>query len=160
MALRDWPSYVGEVRSNYRGTAILMALGQSQTPDLRQGEMVRWHTPNAGIMRHVRDAPGFVGLTAESMVANLWTLGNQPRYISDPLVIKVFSTGIHELLGVDGDTYPHGQIVYMAGTDTQAITTIAGGGLPIGKVYLLNLAPKSGAVRIPVLIDEYTKNPV
>jgi hypothetical protein len=30
----------------------------------------------------------------------------------------------------------------------------------VGKVWLPNLLPKSGAVRVPVLIDEYTKNPV
>ncbi len=102
MALRDWPSNVGEVRSNYRGTPILMRLGTTQVQDLRQGEMVRWSAADNGILRHVRNQSGFVGLTAESQVTNTWT----------------------------------------------------------GKVWLPNLSPKSGAVRIPVLIDDYTKAPL
>lgn len=47
------------------------------------------------------------------------------------------------------------------GADSQTITTVAGtGGVKVGKVWLPNRAPKSGTVRVPVLIDEYTKSAV
>jgi hypothetical protein len=113
MALRDWPSYCGEVRSNYRGTPILMRHGTTQAQDLRQGEMVRWSASDNGIVRHVRNQAGFAGLTAESQVSNLWTLGSQPRFVPDPVLVKVFTSGLHELLGTDAETYNHGVEVYM-----------------------------------------------
>jgi hypothetical protein len=159
MAIRDWPSYVGKVRSNARGTPILMRLGTTQAQDIRQGELVRWSASDNGIVRHVRDQ-SVVGLTAESQVSNLWTLGTQPRFTPDPVLVKVFTSGLHELVGTDGETYNHGVEVYM-GSDSQTITTVAGvGGVKVGKVWLPNPAPKVGAVRVPILIDEYTKAPV
>jgi predicted RecA/RadA family phage recombinase len=137
-----------------------MRLGTTQAQDLRQGELVRWSASDNGVVRHVRDQAGFAGVTKESQVSNLWNLGNQPRYVPDPVLVSVFTSGIHEMLGTDGEEYAHGAEVYM-GSDSQTITTDAGvGGVKIGKVWLPNLAPKSGAVRVPILIDDYTKNPV
>jgi hypothetical protein len=145
------------VRSNARGTPILYKLGTTQAQDLRQGELVRWSASDNGIVRHVRDQSGFAGLTAESQVSNTWTLVNQQRFVPDPVLVKVFTSGLQELVGTDAETYEHGVEVYM-GADSQTITNLAGvGGVKVGKVWLTNLAPKSGAVRVPVLIDEYTK---
>jgi hypothetical protein len=144
MTIRDWPSYVGEVRSNARGAPILMRLGTTQAQDLGQGELVRWSAAANGVVRHVRDQSGFAGLTAESQVSHTGTLGNQPRFVPDPVLVKVFTSGLHELMGVDGETYNHGVEVYM-GSDSQTITIVAGvGGVKIGKVWLPN-SPRSRA---------------
>jgi hypothetical protein len=138
----------------------LCRLGTTQAQDLRHGELVRWSAADNGIVRHVRDQAGFAGAAKESQVSNLWNLGNQPRFVPDPVLLSVYTSGIHEFLGTDTETYNHGAEVYM-GADSQTITTVAGvGGVTIGKVWLPNLSPKSGAVRIPILIDEYARNPV
>jgi hypothetical protein len=55
-------------------------------------------------------------------------------------------------------TFDEPGIVYMAG-DTQTVTPGVGGE-KIGRLHLPNLAANVGAVRVPILIDEFTKAPV
>lgn len=126
--------------------------------DLVNGEFAAWDNTNKTLVRFVRDATAgpFVGITRDSLVG-IQKLGNQPQLLAafqNPC--SVFSTGVHSLLGSAGQTYVHSTPVYMAGTDSQKITTVAGGGTQIGTVHLPDGSTLSGAVRVPVLIDEFT----
>jgi hypothetical protein len=160
--VRDWPTLIGAGRPSGRaGTPIWYPLG-NQAADLRQGELVRYAAgPPAGVVRMVRDAPGFAGLVAESQVSTMWGLGNQPR-ATPPEQVRVWSTGIHELVAASGETFTHGVLVYMAGLDTQRVTVTAGvGGLPVGRVHLPNqparVGDTAGTVRVPIMIDDFAK---
>jgi predicted RecA/RadA family phage recombinase len=128
--------------------------------DLVEGEFVAWDATNKVLVRYVRDgsAGKFAGISKDS-VAGIQKLGNQAALqgaFQNPC--EVFTTGVHELLGAQGQTYKHGDVVYMNGTDTQLITTTAGSpaGVAIGTVHLPDGSTKTGSVRVPVLIDEFT----
>lgn len=126
--------------------------------DLVNGEFVAWDNTNKTLVRFVRDASAgpFVGISRDSLVG-IQNLGNQPALLSNfQKVFSVFTSGIHSLLGTAAQTYVHATPVYMAGTDSQKITTVAGGGTQIGTVHLPDGSTLTGAVRVPVLIDEYT----
>ena len=71
---------------------------------------------------------------------------------------SVFTSGVHELLGLSGDTYLHGDAVYMNATSTIQITKTQGaGGVQVGAVFLPDGTSRVGQVRVPVLIDAFTK---
>lgn len=120
-----------------------------------QGEMMAYDTTNERVLRFVRTgtAGRFVGISRDS-AAGMKKLGNQPALALTEL--SVFTTGVHELVGTAADVYGQGDPVFMSGTDTQKITKTAAGGTQVGTVH--NPLNKSivGAVRVPVLIDEFT----
>lgn len=128
--------------------------------DLHQGEMVAWDSTNKTLVRFVRDnsAGDFVGISMDDLVG-IQKLGNQTALLAayqNPF--EVFSTGVHELMGVQGVTYKHGDLVYMYSTDTQSVTGTQGSpaGVAVGTVHLPDGSTKVGQVRVPVLIDEFT----
>jgi len=153
---RDLYTYLKDVRPRGDGTAIpykpLAAL-----VDLCMGELVGWDADDKALVRFTRDGATnvkFVGISRDSQVG-MARLGNYPALALKE--ISVFSTGVHSLLGTAAETYVHGTIVYMSGTDTQKITTVVGvGGVAIGTVHLPDGSTLTGAVLVPVLIDEYT----
>lgn len=124
------------------------------------GEFMAWDNTNKTLVRFVRDgsAGPFVGVSKTDLVG-IQSLGNQtPLVAAFQNPFEVFTTGIHLLQGAAGQTYKHGDVVYMNGTDTQAITTTAGSpaGVAIGTVNLPDGSTLTGVVLVPVLIDEYT----
>ncbi len=132
--------------------------------NLVEGEFVAWDNTNKTLVRFVRDgsAGKFVGISKTDLVS-IQSLGNQPALVAafqNPF--EVFTTGIHTVQGAAGQSYVHGQAVYMNGTDTQAITTTSGSpaGVQIGTVHLPDGSTVTGAVNVPVLIDEYTTTQV
>lgn len=150
-------TFLKDLRPYGQGTPIgyLTAL-----TNLVEGEFVAWDNTNKTLVRFVRDgsAGPFVGISKTDLV-QIQSLGNQPALVAafqNPF--EVFSTGVHTLQGAPGQSYAHAQAVYMRGTDTQAITTTSGSpaGVQIGTVHLPDGSTLTGAVNIPVLIDEYT----
>lgn len=128
--------------------------------DAVEGEFMAWDSTNKTLVRFVRDgsAGDFVGISKDDL-KGIQKLGNQAALqaaFQNPF--EVFTTGIHELVGVQGQTYKHGDLVYMYSTDTQSITSTAGSpaGVAVGTVHLPDGSTKTGQVRVPVLIDEFT----
>lgn len=126
--------------------------------DIAQGEFVTWDGTNRVLVRFVRDGSQgpFVGITRDSALA-VKKLGNQAAL--GPIELAVFTTGVHLLTGSVGDTYAHGDKVYMPGSppDTQKISKTQGtGGIQIGIVHLPQGNTLAGAVDVPVLIDNFT----
>lgn len=158
--MTDYYTYKGDLRPYGHGTPIAYryleaAFSVGQEPE--QGEMMAWDSTNDRIVRFVRDgsAGRFVGISRDS-ARSLKGLGNNAALT--PTEFSVFTTGIHELLGIVGETYQHGEPVYMDATSTISITRVAGGGTQIGTVHNPQHRTLSGNVRVPVLIDEYTIN--
>jgi hypothetical protein len=122
------------------------------------GWIVGWDTDTKTLVKFVRDGAGnvkYVGVAADSLVG-IRTLGNNPAL--DPDMCSVFTSGVHALLGTSAETYVHGTEVYMdnVGTNAERITTAVGtGGIKVGSVWLPNGGSLTGAVRVPVLIDNY-----
>lgn len=157
--MTDFYTYKGDLRPWGGGTPIAYNVDPDLSPAFNQGEMAAWDPGALTLVRWIRDGSGgikFAGVTRDSQ-SGIQKLGNQPALKSflDPL--SVFSTGIHELLGVSGVTYTHGAAVYMSGTDTTAVTTSQNvTSVQVGTVHLPDGSSKVGAVRVPVLIDQYT----
>jgi len=150
----DFYTYRGDLRPNGNGTPVAYKYS-ALTPDLSQGEMVAWNATGNVLARFQRTAPSkFVGITRDSAIG-MAKLGNQPALAL--IDVSVFTTGIHELIGTSAEVYAHGQAVYMSGTDTTKITKTAAGGVQVGTVHLPQGNTLTGAVRVPILIDEYTK---
>jgi hypothetical protein len=144
--------------SQQSGHTHLLPSGTSQPADLRQGELVRWSTADNGIVRHVRDQAGIRRRDEGKPGVEPVDAGQpetfRPRSRRRPHLHHRHS----ELLGTDGETYSHGLEVYM-GSDTQTVTVAPGvGGVKVGGVHLPNAPSRVGAVRIPMLIDEYTRS--
>lgn len=119
-----------------------------------QGEMVAWDSGNRRVLRFVRTGTfPLIGIARDS-AAGLKKLGNQPGL--DLTELSVWTSGVHELVGTAGQSYIHGDAAYMSGTDTTKITLVAAGGTRVGTVYNPENRTLTGAVRVPVLIDEYT----
>lgn len=130
------------------------ALGQ-----IGQGEMCAWDATNQRVLRWNRSGANgdFIGVSRDA-ADGLEKLGNQPALQLKQL--GVFTTGIHELVGTTGDTYSHGNPVFQSGTDTTKVTKTQAGGVQVGTIHNpLNLT-LVGAIRVPVLIDEFTKTQV
>lgn len=136
----------------YRYDASLFAADVLGEPV--QGEMLAWDSGNTRVLRFVRTGTfPFIGIARDS-AAGLKKLGNQPALT--PTELSVFTTGVHELVGTAGQSYIHGDAAFMSGTDTTKITKVAAGGTRVGTVHNPQNQTISGAVRVPVLIDEYT----
>lgn len=153
-------TFVKDLRPFGGGTPVSYNFA-ALTPALEQGEMVAWSVSGQVLVRFVRDgsAGDFVGISRDSQLG-LQSLGNQSALLAAIIPFSVFTTGIHELLGTAGETYTHGIAVYMSGTNTTAISSSAAGGVQVGTVHMPQGGSLVGAVRVPVLIDEYTKTQV
>lgn len=120
------------------------------------GEMVAWDATNQRILRFNRTGANgkYIGVLREpgDGMANL---GNQAALT--PRELSVMTSGIHALVGTAGETYVHGNPVYMAGTDTTKVTKTQGSnGVQVGIVENPLNQAFVGAVRVPVLIDTFT----
>jgi len=160
MPLTPFYTFLQDIRPFGNGSPIAYrydpaAFAADALGELVSGEMAAFDTTNKRVVRFVRTASAgkFVGITRDS-AAGMKKLGNQPALALADL--SVFSTGVHELVGTAAEVYSQGDPVYMSGTDTQKVTKTAAGGTQIGIVH--NPLNKSivGAVRVPVLIDEFT----
>jgi predicted RecA/RadA family phage recombinase len=157
--MTDFYTYRGEVRGGVAagGSPIPYKYTEPAAGAIAQGEMVGWDATNKILARWVRTggALQFVGVTKDSALA-IQKLGNQTALT--PTELAVFTTGIHQFLGTAGDTYKHGDAIYMApGADNTKVTnTNSGGPTRIGTCWLPDGTTLSGAVLVPVLIDEYT----
>lgn len=122
--------------------------------EIVQGELVAWDSGNRRVIRYVRTGTSkLIGISRDS-AAGLKKLGNQPGL--DLTELSVWTSGIHELLGTAGETYLHGDSVFMSGTDTTKVTKVAAGGVQVGIVQNPQHVSYVGAVRVPILIDTYT----
>ncbi len=157
--MADFYTYKSDLRPWGTGTPIAYKVDPNLALPFNQGEMAAWDPGATTLVRWIRDGSGgikFVGVTRDSQ-SGIQKLGNQPALKSFLNPLSVFTTGIHELLGVAGVTYTHGGAVYMSGTDTTAVTTSQNvTSVQVGTVHLPDGSSKVGAVRVPVLIDEYT----
>jgi hypothetical protein len=171
--MSDFYTFKTDLRPFGGGTPISYNYDKAQLvtgeDDIEQGEMVGLieveSTEQAQVVRFTRDAllmgaaqvtGVFAGIARDS-AKGIHRLGNQPALNLD--VLSVFTTGVHLLVGETGVEFEHGDVVYMADTDTTEITTVQGtGGVAVGTVHLPIGAAITGddKIRIPVLIDEYT----
>jgi hypothetical protein len=123
--------------------------------EIVQGELVAWDSANRRVIRYVRTGTSKLIGVARDSAAGMKKLGNQPGL--DLTELSVWTTGIHELLGTAGETYLHGDSVFMSGTDTTKVTKVAAGGVQVGIVQNPQHVTLTGAVRVPILIDNYTE---
>jgi len=154
-------TYVKDLRPFGSGTPVSYNFANLASA-LFQGEFVAWDAAAKVLVRYVRtgSAGKLVGVSRDSQ-AGLQSLGNQAALSAAINPFSVWTTGVHEMLGTAGETYTHGIAVYMQGTDTTAITSSQGaGGVQVGSVHLPDGAVKTGAVRVPILIDNFTETQV
>jgi len=162
-AFGDFYTFVKDLRPFGNGTPMSYrydrtAFTSDAQGELGSGEMLGWDATNQRILRFNRTAANgkFIGLTRDS-ATGLQKLGNQAALNLAVADYSVFTSGVHMLVGTVGDTYNHGNAVYMSGTDTTKITKTQGSnGVQVGTVYNPLNSSVVGAVRVPVLIDEYT----
>lgn len=124
--------------------------------DVEQGEFCAWDVTNQRVLRLQRAGGNgkYIGISRDS-ARGMQKLGNQAALALTEL--SVFTSGVHALLGTVGETYTHGNPVYMAGTDTTKVTKTQGSnGLQVGIVENPLAQTIVGAVRVPVLIDTFT----
>jgi hypothetical protein len=158
-SLKEYYTFLKDLRPFGNGTPVAYKYDPtafSGDLDMASGEFAAFDATNRRVVRYLRNggAGNFIGISRDSALGML-KLGNQPALALTEL--SVFTSGVHSLLGKSAETYVHGTAVYMDATNTQAITTVAGGGTQIGAVYLPGGESLSGAVRVPVLIDGYAK---
>lgn len=165
----DFPTFIADLRPFGNGTPFSYRYdrtaftGDVQVPvgnpsnDLNQGEMCAFDATNNRVVRFQRSGANgkFVGVSRDSATGPQ-KLGNQPALLASLNPFSVWTTGIHGLLGTVGETYTHGNPVYMAGTSTNTITKTAAGGVQVGIVHNPQNLSFVGAVRVPILIDEFT----
>jgi hypothetical protein len=121
-----------------------------------QGEMVAWDATNFRVLRFNRTGANgkFIGVSRDS-ASGLKRLGNQPGLTLPEL--SVMTSGVHAMLGTVGETYTHGVPVFQNGTNTTQITSVAAGGVQVGIVQNPKNLSFVGAVRVPILIDNFTQ---
>ena len=152
--MAEFYTFLGDLRPWGNGTPVAYKIAAAL--ELESGTFAAWDATNGTLVKFIRDASGgkFAGVTRGSSVM-VKSLGNQAALI--PPKLSVFTTGIHQMLGTAAETYTHGVVVYMNGTTANKITTTQGtGGVAVGAVHLPDGSTLSGAVRVPILIDEYT----
>ena len=152
--MAEFYTYLGDLRPWGNGTPIAYKI--VNTLELESGTFAAWDATNGTLVKFIRDGSGgkFAGVLAGSSTM-IKSLGNQAALI--PPKINVFTSGIHQMLGTAAETYTHGVLVYMNGTTANKITTVQGtGGVVVGSVHLPDGSTLTGAVRVPILIDEYT----
>lgn len=161
--MTDRNTYVRDIRPVHgTGSPVAFPVSPSIMTDplgpLARGELVAIsHFPQ--LVRFVANgtAGSFAGITYSSFVQRQ-QYGNQAGLFADLFrSFSVFTTGIHVMTGTVGDRYSHGDLVYM-GANTQTITSAPRSvAVPIGTVHLPNGSTLVGAVRVPFLIDVYTR---
>jgi hypothetical protein len=158
---QDFYTYLKDVRPYGNGSPVAYkydtaAFASDAQGDLAMGEMVAYDATNRRVVRFVRNGGAglFAGIGRDSAIS-MKKLGNQPAL--NLIEYSVFTSGVHELLGLTGDTYVHGDAVFMNATSTIQITKTAGGGTQIGAVFLPDGSNRVGQVRVPVLIDSFAK---
>lgn len=163
MTVRDIFTWLGDLRARGDGTPVSFPVDPNVLTDalgpLAQGEFLARRASDGKLVRFVRDgmAGRYVGISAQSLI-EVRLYGNQPGLLAPFLeAFEVWTTGLHLIAGSIGETYEHGDPVYMAGTNTQAVTKLAAGGVVVGTVYLPDGSTQIGTARIPVLIDEATR---
>lgn len=156
---QDFYTFVKDIRPFGNGSPVAYrydaaAFVSDAQGDLAMGEMCAYDATNRRVVRFVRTggAGSFVGIGRDS-AAGMKKLGNQPAL--NLIEYSVFTSGVHELLGLTGDTYVHGDAVFMNATSTIQVTKTAGGGTQIGKVFLPDGSTRVGQVRVPVIIDSF-----
>lgn len=149
-------TYVKDVKKPQGGSPASFKPAAAIKGVMDSGEFVGWDTDDKNVVRFIRDGAGnvkFVGISRDSMIG-VRTLGNNPAL--DPDLLSVFTSGVHMMLGTAAETYVHGTEVYMETTNTTKITTVVGvGGVKVGSVWLPDGSTLTGAVRVPILIDNY-----
>jgi hypothetical protein len=157
----DFYTFVKDLRPFGNGTPVAYkydttAFSSDAQGDLAAGEMIAYDATNRRVVRYVRNggAGQFAGLGRDSAIS-IKKLGNQAAL--NLIEYSVFTSGVHELLGLTGDTYSHGDAVYMNATSTIQITKTQAGGVQVGAVYLPDGSQRVGQVRVPVLIDSFAK---
>ncbi|SRR5213593_2963873 len=171
--MSDFYTLKTDLRAFGGGTPISYAYDKAELvaaqDDIEQGEMVGTvedeTLEQTFVVRWTRDgltmgAPGaagaFAGIARDS-AKGIHRLGNQSALSLTEL--SVMTTGVHNLIGLSGDEFEHGVVVYMSTTDTTKVTVTQGsGGVAVGTVHLPNSKAITGdnKKRVPVLIDEYT----
>ena len=167
MAVKDFYTFVKDLRPFGNGTPVsynyvASAFTGAADGEPVAGELMAYDATNLRIVRFKADggAGVFAGISRDS-AQGVKKLGNQPALT--PLEFSVFTSGVHEMGGVSGDVYAHGQAVYMNATSTQNIQktqgTVSGGGVfsQLGTVFLPDGSTRTGAVRVPILIDSFVK---
>jgi hypothetical protein len=157
----DFYTFVKDLRPFGHGTPVAYkyvasAFVSDAQGEIAQGEFCAYDSTNQRVTRFARNGGNgvFIGVSRDSAVS-MRKLGNQAALALTEL--SVFTSGVHEFLGLTGDSYVHGDAVYMEATSTIQITKTAGvGGVQIGQVFLPDGTTKTGQVRVPVLIDAYT----
>lgn len=119
------------------------------------GEMVAWDATNSRVLRYNRTGANgkYIGVLRDD-AGGFATLGNNPALV--PRELSVMTSGVHMLVGTTGETYAHGDAVYMSGSDTTKVTKTQAGGVQVGVIENPLNQSYVGAVRVPVLIDTYT----
>ena len=156
MPTSDFYTYQRDVRTPAGGSVV--AYAATSGLQLYQGEMVAYSSNIRQVVRFVRDGTQgkFAGISRDSQ-ATMRKLGNQSALDQFTAIdFTVFSTGVHLLKGKAGETYSHGDPVYMDSTNTDVVTKTASGGVQIGVAWLPDGSQKVGAVRVPILIDNFT----
>lgn len=153
----EYNTFIVDVRGSGVGTALAYRydptiFAADAFGDISSGEMVAWDATNKRVLRFNRTLANgkFIGISRDS-ARGMARLGNQPGLALTEL--SVYTTGIHGLVGTTGDTYGHGDAVYMSGSDTTKVTKTAAGGTQVGVIYNPQNRSYVGAVRVPVLID-------
>src|SRR5574341_132146 len=145
--MTDFYTYRGEARGGVAagGSPIPYKYTEPAAGAISMGEMVGWDATNRALARWVRTAGGmkFVGVTKDSALA-IKKLGNQTALT--PSELAVFTSGIHQFIGTSGDTYKHGDAIYMApgANNTLVTNTNSGGPVQIGIVWLPDGTTLSG----------------
>lgn len=124
--------------------------------DIAQGEFCAWDATNQRVLRFNRSGANgkLIGVSRDD-AAGLQKLGSQAGLVQGE--ISVFTSGIHQMVGTLGDTYSHGDAVYQSGTNTTTVTKTVAGGTQVGIVWNPLNASIVGAVRVPVLIDNFVQ---
>ncbi len=161
----DFMTFVKDIRAFGGGSAVAyrydpVGLAEGVGSPLLQGELVAWasnsSTPSLVRFTRAGAAGKYVGITRES-AKGVQRLGNQAALT--PTELSVFTTGVHNMRTANGTTYNEGDVVYMNGTNTDAVDKDASGGaVAVGRVFL-PMDPAivgDGLKRVPIIIDDYT----
>ncbi len=128
--------------------------------DIAQGEFCAWDATNFRVLRYNRTGANgkLIGVSRDSAFG-LERLGNQAALQLKEL--SVFTSGVHSMNGTLGETYTHGNVVYQSGTDTTRVTKTQGSnGVQVGIIWNPLNQSFVGAVRVPVLIDNFVQTQV
>jgi hypothetical protein len=166
MAVKDFYTFVKDLRPFGNGTPVAFkydatAFTGAADGEPVAGEFMAYDATNRRVVRFKADggAGVFLGISRDS-AQGIKRLGNQAALSLTEF--SVFTSGVHEMVGVSGDTYVHGNAVYMNATSTQNVQktqgVVSGGGAfsQIGTVFLPDGSTRVGAVRVPILIDNFT----